>query len=61
MAHANSPSRKYFFDHAKAQQKAEIKPHGGAGDFGRKPVAAIKGGADSLHGLLLPAFLLQIR
>src|SRR5579875_3022740 len=56
IAHANSTSRQHFFGHAKAQRKPEIKPHGGADDFGRKPMTAIKGGADSRHGPLLPAF-----
>ena len=48
--HANPARCEHLFDHAKAQRKPEIEPHGVADHFRRKAMAAIQTVTGNRHG-----------
>src|SRR5215211_1171473 len=58
MAHDDAASRQHLFDHAQAQGKAEVQPHGVADDLAWKAVAGVGRLGYSCHAghLPVPAF-----
>src|SRR4051812_13541872 len=54
MAHVDAAGGQHLFDHAQAQGKAEVEPHGVADDLARKAVAGVGGLGCGCHARPLP-------
>jgi hypothetical protein len=59
--HANPARHQQFFDHAQAQGKPKIEPHGIADHLGREAMTAIKKVTGGRHILRLPSGTFQTR
>src|SRR4051794_29013802 len=54
VAHVNAAGRQHLFDHAQAERKAEVEPHGVADDLAWKAVAGVGGLGGGCHAGHLP-------
>src|SRR5215210_5143983 len=54
MAHVDAAGGQHLFDHAQAQRKAEIEPHGVVDDLARKAIAGVGSLGCGCHARHLP-------
>src|SRR3954471_5556958 len=54
VAHVDAAGGQHLFDHAQAQRKAEVQPHGVADDLARKAIAGVGGLGCGCHARHLP-------